>query len=173
MILPFEGAIPQVQKNVFLAPQSVVIGDVVIGENSSVWFNSIVRGDVNFIRIGSRTNIQDLSMVHVTNKNSPKASPTHIGDDVTVGHRVIIHGCTIGSRCLIGMGAIIMDGAVIGDDCIIGAGSVVTEKTVIPAGSLAFGSPAKVIRPLKENELKFLPVSAEHYVKLASSYLSA
>lgn len=170
-IVPFGGHFPKIGRKVFLAKDCVVIGEVELGQDSSVWYKSVIRGDVNSIKIGERTNIQDLSMVHVTNRDAKRPASTKIGDDVTVGHRVIIHGCEIGHRCLIGMGAIVMDRVKIGDDCIIGAGSIVTEGTVIPPKSLAFGSPAKVIRELTQAELDWLPKSAEHYSKLAKKYM--
>ncbi|MBI2339301.1 MAG: gamma carbonic anhydrase family protein [Deltaproteobacteria bacterium] len=171
MILPYEQTSPKIHPTVFLAPQAVVIGDVEIGEGSSVWFQTVVRGDVNSIRIGKRTNIQDLSVVHVSNADGPKPAKTIIGDDVTVGHRVILHGCTIGNGCLIGMGSILMDDVVIGDGAVIGAGSLVTEKTEIPPGQLAFGRPAKVIRPLTEMERAVVPYLSNHYAELARTYL--
>jgi carbonic anhydrase/acetyltransferase-like protein (isoleucine patch superfamily) len=160
MIFPYRGNWPKIHETAFIAPSADLIGDVEIGELSSVWFQCVIRGDVHRIRIGNRTNIQDHSMLHVTRVKSPLT----IGDEVTVGHRVTLHGCTIGSRVLIGMGAIILDDAEIGDDCIIGAGALVTKKTKIPPRSLVFGSPAKVIRELNEEELAFLPKSAANYV---------
>lgn len=172
MILPFENKTPQIGAGCFLAPQSVVIGDVQLGEGSSVWFQTVIRGDVNSIRIGKKTNIQDLSMVHVTSRDAPKPAATVIGDLVTIGHKAIVHGATIGNRCLIGMGSIILDGAVVEDDCMIGAGAVVTMGTRIPAGHLAFGNPAKVVRPLTDAEKVFLSQSAEHYFKLAQKYVN-
>jgi carbonic anhydrase/acetyltransferase-like protein (isoleucine patch superfamily) len=150
------------------------VGEVEIGEQSSVWFQVVIRGDVNSIRIGARTNIQDHSMLHVTRPNQKGGASSGaklvIGDDVTVGHRVTLHGCTVGSRVLLGMGAIVMDGAEIGDDCIIGAGALVTQGTKIPAGSLAMGVPAKVVRPLKPEEIAFLKKSAANYVGDAADY---
>lgn len=171
MIFPYSSFTPKVPANCWIAPQASVIGNVEMGEGTSVWFGSVIRGDVNSIRIGSKTNIQDLSMVHVTNEGAPRPAPTVIGDEVTVGHRVILHGCTVGNRCLIGMGAILLDGVTVGDDCIIGAGSLVTQGTQIPAGSMVFGSPAKVVRPLKDAERAMLVPSARHYFELAQRYL--
>lgn len=159
---------PQLGKEVFIADGARIIGDVQIGDQSSIWFNSVLRGDVAPIKIGSRTNIQDNSVVHGTWN---KAAST-IGDDVTVGHSVILHGCTIGHLCLIGMGSIIMDLAVIGDRCIVGAGSLVTEGSVFPSGVLILGRPGKVIRPLTEKELQFLPQSANNYRTYSSWYES-
>lgn len=169
-ILSYCGAIPRVHDSVFLASNSAVIGDVEIGEGSSVWFGTVIRGDVHSIRIGQNTNVQDLSVIHVTTPESGKPAATTIGDNVTIGHRVILHGCTIGDGALIGMGSIVMDGAVIGKNSIVGAGSLVTEGTVIPEGHLALGSPAKVKRPLTETEIAGLSLSAEHYRELAARY---
>ena len=163
---------PTIPKTCFIAPQAVVIGNVTIGEDSSIWFNTVIRGDVNSIRIGKKTNIQDLCMVHVSNDDGPQPSPTVIGDYVTVGHRAIIHGATVHNFCLIGMGAILLDRVMIGENCVIGAGSLVTEGANIPAGHLAFGSPAKVIRPLTETEISLIRFSAEHYATLAKKYIA-
>ncbi len=160
MILPHHGKWPEIHETAWIAPSADVIGEVSMGERSSIWFQVVVRGDVNWIKIGARTNIQDHSMLHVTRRKSPLT----VGDEVTVGHRVTLHGCTIGNRVLLGMGAIVMDDAVVGDDCIIGAGSLVTQRTVIASGSLVMGSPAKVVRTLKPEELAFLKQSAENYV---------
>lgn len=159
---------PKIHETAFVAPSADIIGDVEIGPQSSVWFQVVIRGDVNTIRIGKRTNIQDHSMLHVTRKTSPLV----IGDEVTVGHRAMIHGCTIGSRVLIGMGAIILDDARIGDDCIIGAGALVTKGMVVPSGSMVIGMPGKVTRPLKSEELAFLPQSAQNYVADSADYQS-
>ncbi|HBF12191.1 MAG TPA: gamma carbonic anhydrase family protein [Deltaproteobacteria bacterium] len=169
-LFSFDSIQPKIHASCFVAPQACVIGDVEIGEGSSIWFQTVVRGDVNTIRIGKKTNIQDLCMVHVTNRDAPKPAPTVIGDEVTVGHRVVLHGCTIKDRCLIGIGSIILDGAVIEEECMIGAGSLVTPGTIIPRGHLAWGSPAKVTRPLTAAEKKFLRLSAAHYAQLAKKY---
>lgn len=166
MLLPFKGKWPAIHETAWIAPSADVIGDVEIGAHSSVWFGCVVRGDVNTIRIGARTNIQDLSMCHVTRRKAPLV----IGDEVTVGHRVVLHGCTIGNRVLVGMGAVIMDHAEIGDDCIIGAGALVTEGKKIPSKSLVIGSPARVVRELTAEELAFLPKSAENYVGDSTEY---
>ena len=128
----------------FIEDTGVVIGDVVMGEHCSIWFNTVIRGDVHYIRLGNRTNVQDLCMLHVTHDTHPLI----IGSDVTVGHSVVLHGCTIKDRVLIGMGAIIMDGAVIGEDSVVGAGALVTEGTIVPPKSLILGSPAKIARPV-------------------------
>lgn len=168
MIRTFQGIKPTIAASAFIEETAVVIGDVVIGEESSVWFHAVVRGDVHSIRIGRRTNIQDLSVVHVTHDTHP----TVLGDDVTVGHHVVLHGCTIKDRVLIGMGALIMDGAVIGEDCVVGAGALVTERTIVPPKSLILGAPAKVKRPVTEAELAWIRESAQNYVKYARQYLA-
>lgn len=168
MIRTFQGIRPTIADSAFIEETAIIIGDVVISEESSVWFNSVVRGDVHYIRIGRRTNIQDLCVLHVTHDTAP----LNIGDEVTVGHRVVLHGCTVKDRVLIGMGAIIMDGAVIGEDSIVGAGSLVTEGTVVPPKSLIFGSPARIRRPATEKELAWISESAENYVRYARWYLS-
>jgi len=168
MIKPYRGVLPTIASSAFVEDTAVVVGDVVIDSESSVWFNTVIRGDVHYIRIGHRTNIQDLSLLHVTHDTHPLI----IGDDVTVGHHVTLHGCTIRNRVLIGMGSIVMDGAIIADDCIIGAGSLVTEGTVIPSHSLALGSPARVSRPLNEKEIAWLKESANNYVQYARQYMT-
>lgn len=168
MILPFKDKNPQIDSSVYIVDNAVVVGDVVIGEKSSVWFNAVVRGDVNYIRIGRRTNIQDGCVLHVSRKDYPLV----IGDGVTVGHNVTLHACTIASNCLIGMGAVVMDGSDIGQNCIIGAGALVTPHTVISPGNMAVGSPAKVKRKLSEEEIQSIRDSAEHYVSDIQSYLS-
>lgn len=164
----YDGKNPAWDDSVFVAGSADVIGDVEIGSGSSIWFGCVVRGDVHHIRIGNNTNIQDLTVVHV----AAGKYPTIIGDDVTIGHRALIHACTIGNRCLIGMGAIIMDGAVIGDDCIIGAGSLVTEKTMVPSGSVVMGSPAVIKREIRDGEKSWIKKSAENYFQLSRKYLS-
>lgn len=157
---------PRCEGGVFVAEGAHVIGDVVLGAESSVWFNCVVRGDVHRIRIGARTNVQDLTMCHV----SSGTHPLTIGADVTIGHRAVVHGCTIGDRVLVGMGAIVLDGAVIEDDVLLGAGSLVTPGTRIPSGTLALGQPAKPKRPLTDEERASLAASAAHYVRVARSY---
>jgi carbonic anhydrase/acetyltransferase-like protein (isoleucine patch superfamily) len=167
MIRTFQGITPTIPQSCFIEDTGVVIGDVVMGEQCSVWFHAVIRGDVHYIRIGHRTNIQDLCMLHVTHDTHPLI----IGSDVTIGHHVVLHGCTIKDRVLIGMGAIIMDGALIGEDSVIGAGALITEGTHIPSKSLALGSPAKVRRPITEEELAWIRESSANYVKYASLYL--
>ena len=167
MLRPYKGIVPTIAAGVFIEDTAVVIGDVVIGSSSSVWFNAVIRGDVHAIRIGARTNVQDLSLLHVTHNTYPLT----LGDDITVGHHVVLHGCTIGNRVLVGMGAIIMDGVVIEEDCIIGAGALVTGGQRIPSKSLIVGSPARVKRALSEAELQWIKTSAQNYVRYAQDYL--
>jgi carbonic anhydrase/acetyltransferase-like protein (isoleucine patch superfamily) len=168
MIRAFQGTLPVIPKSAFIEETAVVIGDVVMGEHCSVWFNSVIRGDVNYIRLGDRTNVQDLCMLHVTHDTAPLV----IGSDVTIGHHVVLHGCTIKDRVLIGMGSIIMDGAVIGEDCVVAAGALVTERTIVPPKSLVLGSPAKVKRSVTDKELAWIRESARNYVQYARQYLS-
>jgi carbonic anhydrase/acetyltransferase-like protein (isoleucine patch superfamily) len=165
-ILPYDGKAPRLAVSAFLAEGSVVVGDVEIGDASSLWFGTIVRGDVNHVRIGARTNVQDMSVVHVTSRTLP----TVIGDDVTVGHRAVLHGCTIRDRCLVGIGAIVLDGAVVGPDAMVGAGALVPPGMVVPPGALVIGAPAKVKRPLTADELAFLRTSAANYAGYAARY---
>lgn len=165
-IIPFKGTQPRIGRDVFLASGACVIGDTVIGDESSIWFNTVVRGDVHSIRIGARTNIQDNTMVHVTQGQSGCA----VGDDVTIGHNAVIHACTIGDLCLIGMGAVILDKAVIGRGSLVGAGALVTQGKVFPPGSLIMGSPAKVVRALTADEIEKLKDSARHYINTAKAY---
>ena len=160
MILPFRGIWPKIHETAFVAPSADIIGDVEIGDHSSIWFQAVIRGDVHRIRIGNNTNIQDHSMLHVTRKKSS----LQIGNDVTIGHRVMLHGCTLGNRILVGMGVIILDDAEIGDDCLIGAGTLITQKVKIPPKSLVLGAPGKVVRPLNEKEIASLAQSAANYV---------
>lgn len=166
MILPHHGTWPLIHETAFVAPSADVIGEVEVGAQSSIWFQCVVRGDVNTIRIGNRTNVQDHSVLHVTRRKSRLV----IGDEVTIGHRATLHGCTIGNRVLIGMGAIVLDDAVIGDECIVGAGALVTKGTNIPPRSLVLGSPARVARALRPEELEYLSRSAENYVGDAMDY---
>ena len=173
MLLKFKDWTPTLKKNAWVAEGSSVIGRVSMGEDSAVWFGCVVRGDVHFITIGDRTNIQDLSMIHVTHHKKDDMSdgnPTHIGNDVTVGHRVMLHGCTVEDACLIGMSATILDGAVIGKESIVGAGSLVTKNKVFPPRSLIMGSPAKVVRSLSDEEVEELYASAARYVKFKNQY---
>lgn len=167
MIHNFCGKTPVLAATVFIEASAQVIGDVEIGEHSSIWFNSVVRGDVNWIRIGHHTNIQDCSVLHVT---SERFSLT-IGNYVTMGHRVIAHGCVIHNRCLIGMGSVILDGAVIGEDSIVAAGAVVPEGMVVPPRSLVAGVPGKIKRHVTNEELHRIAEGWTHYVELKNIYL--
>ena len=174
MIHKFKNYTPNIGDKSWIAPSADVIGEVSCGENCSIWFGCVVRADVNYIKIGKRTNIQDLSMIHVTHyKKADKSdgNPTIIGDDVTVGHRVMLHGCTIEDACLIGMSATILDGAIIAKESIVGAGSLVTKNKVFPPRSLIMGSPAKVIRELSDDEVKELYASASRYVEFKNDYV--
>jgi len=166
MIYVFGGVAPALEGEVFVAPSATVLGDVRLGAGASVWYGSVVRGDVGRIAIGARTNIQDLSVVHVTTGSFD----THIGAEVTVGHRVILHGCTIHDRVLVGMGAVVMDGAEVGSYSIIGAGALVTPGASIPEGSLVLGSPGRVVRSLTEAERDDIEAHAERYVTLAARH---
>ncbi len=168
MVRTFQGITPTIPKSAFIEETALVIGDVVIGEESSVWFNAVVRGDIHYIRIGARTNIQDLSILHVTHDTYPLV----LGDEVTIGHHVVLHGCTVKDRVLVGMGAIIMDGAVIGEGSVVGAGALVTERTVVKPNSLILGSPAKVKRPVTQKELAWISESSQHYVRYARQYMT-
>lgn len=165
MIIKLDNLSPKIHETSWVADNACVIGDVEMGENSSVWYSSSVRGDAGSIKIGKNTNIQDNSVVHVTPEY-----PVIIGDNTTIGHNVILHGCTIGDNVVIGMGAIILNGAVIGDNSIVGAGALVTEGKEIPANSLAFGSPSKVVREVREDEIKMNLVNADEYVKKAKRH---
>jgi carbonic anhydrase/acetyltransferase-like protein (isoleucine patch superfamily) len=166
---------PSLGKNVYLHPSCQVIGDVTLGDDSSVWCNTVLRGDVNRIVIGRGTNVQDLSMGHVSHKTheKPEGSPLIVGDFVTIGHSVILHGCSIGNECLIGMGTIVLDDAVIPGRVVIGAGSLVTERKVLESGMLYMGRPAKAVRKLSNEEITYLMYSAEHYMRLKNDYLSS
>jgi carbonic anhydrase/acetyltransferase-like protein (isoleucine patch superfamily) len=163
IVRPFGSTTPRLGSNVYLAETAVVIGDVELGEDVSVWYGSVLRGDVGWIRVGARSNIQDLSMLHM----SRDWSNAEIGEDVTVGHRVIIHGARVGSGALIGMGAILLDNAVVGEEALVGAGSVVTSGTEVPRRHLVQGAPARVIRELDEAEWTSGKKIAARYVELA------
>jgi len=174
MILKFKQWYPKIAKNVFVAPSADIIGNVEIGEDSSIWFGTVIRGDVHYIKIGARTSIQDLSMIHVTHYKKSDMSdgyPTIIGDDVTIGHKVMLHGCKIGNGCLIGMSATILDGAEIGEGSIVGAHSLVTQNKKFPPRSLIMGSPAKVVRELSDEEVAGLIEHAKRYVEFKNEYI--
>ena len=155
----FKGQRPTRHASAWVAPSADVIGDVVLGEDVSVWFRAVIRADNTRIPIGARSNVQEGAMLH-----SDPGSPLTIGEDVTIGHHAILHGCTIGDRVLIGMGATVLNNAVIPDDCLVGAGALVTEGKTFPPGSLIVGSPAKAVRQLDERAIAMLKVSAAHYV---------
>ena len=167
MIRSFNNTFPKIHETAFVTDDAIVIGDVEIGEDSSIWFGSIVRGDVNYIRIGARTNIQDATVIHV----SSRTHPTILEDEITIGHRVTLHGCHVESGCLIGIGSILMDGVRVGTQSLVGAGSLLTPGTQIPPRSLVLGSPARVKRELTDGELTFLDRSWRNYVELKSKYV--
>lgn len=171
---PFKNIMPQVGARSYIDMASSVIGDVIIGEDSSIWPMVAIRGDVNHIRIGDRTNVQDGSVLHVTHKGplSPDGNALYIGSDVTIGHGAVVHACTIEDECLIGMGSVILDGAVIEKGTIVGAGSVVSSGKVLAGGYLYLGSPARQVRELSQQEKDFLGYSAQHYVALKDEYLA-
>ncbi len=173
MILNYKNLSPKIGKKSWIAPSADIIGDVTLGEDCSIWFGTVIRGDVHKIVIGDRVSVQDLSMVHVTHykkEDKSDGNPTIIGDDVTIGHRVMLHGCTIKNGCLIGMSATILDGAIISEESIVGAGSLVTKNKIFPPRSLIMGSPAKVIRELNDKEIKELYASAKRYVSFKDNY---
>ncbi|MFT5835230.1 MAG: carbonic anhydrase/acetyltransferase-like protein (isoleucine patch superfamily) [Sulfurimonas sp.] len=173
MTYTFKGVEPTLGKNTWIAPSADVVGNVTFGSDCSIWFGTVIRGDVHYITIGDRVSVQDLSMIHVTHyKKADKSdgNPTIIGDDVTIGHRVMLHGCTIENACLIGMSATILDGAVIGKESIVGASALVTKNKVFPPRSLIMGSPAKVVRELNDAEVKELYASASRYVEFKNEY---
>jgi carbonic anhydrase/acetyltransferase-like protein (isoleucine patch superfamily) len=173
MLYNFKNIKPSLGIGTWVAPSADVIGDVTCGKDCSIWFSTVIRGDVHYITIGDRVSIQDLSMIHVTHYKKDDRSdgnPTIIGDDVTIGHKVMLHGCTIEDACLIGMGATILDGAIIGKESIVGACSLVTKNKKFPPRSLIMGSPAKVVRELNDEEIKELYASASRYVEFKSHY---
>jgi len=168
------GQHPRIAVGVYIDPASVVIGDVEIGEGSSVWPMTVIRGDIHRIRIGARTSVQDGSVLHVTHAGpyNPNGFPLIIGDDVTIGHKVMLHGCTIGDRILIGMAAVIMDGAVVHNEVIVGAGTLVPPGKVLESGYLYLGNPARRVRALTDKELKYFHYTARRYSDLAAEYLA-
>ncbi|MDH5435964.1 MAG: gamma carbonic anhydrase family protein [Gammaproteobacteria bacterium] len=171
-IRTFENFTPKIDTTAFIDETALVLGDVVIGADSSIWPMTTVRGDVNSIRIGQRTNIQDGSVLHVTHDGefAPGGFELTIGDNVTVGHGVILHACTVGNYCLVGMGATVLDGAILEDYAMVGAGSLVSPGKVIEGGYLWLGSPARKVRVLTEKEKKWLEYSADHYVQLKNRH---
>jgi carbonic anhydrase/acetyltransferase-like protein (isoleucine patch superfamily) len=164
---------PRIAADAYIDPDAVVIGDVEIGSGSSVWPMTVIRGDIHRIRIGDRTSVQDGSVLHVTHAGpyNPDGFPLIIGDDVTIGHKVMLHGCTLGNRILVGMAAVIMDGAVVQDEVIIAAGTLVPPGKVLEGGCLYKGSPARKARPLTEKETRFFHYTSKRYVDLAALYL--
>lgn len=171
-IIPHHSIQPQVHTSAYIHPSAQIIGETILGADVSVWCNAVIRGDVNHIHIGAGTNIQDLSMLHVSHKSAWDAigAPLVIGERVTVGHSVILHGCTIGDECLIGMGSIVMDKAVLEPRVLLGAGSLVPEGKTLQSGYLYLGRPAKQLRLLTPEELAYFDYSAQHYIALANSY---
>jgi len=170
----FNGITPKLGKNVFIDASAVVIGDVVLGDDVSVWPCAVIRGDMHYIRVGSRTSVQDNAVLHITHASenfNPEGFPLNIGEDVTIGHAAVLHGCTIGNRVLIGIGAIVNDGAEIEDDVILGAGALVPPGKKLPSGYVYVGNPVKQLRPLTEDERSFLPYSPQNYIKLKNQYL--
>jgi carbonic anhydrase/acetyltransferase-like protein (isoleucine patch superfamily) len=172
MIRSFQDKTPSIGKDCYIDETAVVIGDVVLGENCSVWPLVAIRGDINRIRIGDKTNIQDGSVLHVTHSGpySPEGAELHVGNEVTIGHKVLLHGCRIGNRCLVGMGSIVADNAIVEDEVIIGSGSLVPPGKRLESGYLYLGSPVQQKRRLSDDEIDYLAYVAEHYVKLMQKY---
>jgi carbonic anhydrase/acetyltransferase-like protein (isoleucine patch superfamily) len=169
MLRPHKGRHPRVHPTAFVDPSAQVIGDVEIGESSGVWMNAVLRGDVHQIRMGARSNVQDGTIVHVMTGTHP----TTIGDEVTIGHGAIVHGCTLGSRILVGMGAILLNGVVVGDDSIVAAGSLLPEGMAVPPRSLVMGSPGQIRRTLAEDEVTSIREYADRYVTYRLGYMQA
>ena len=168
MLRPYKGATPRVHATAYIDPSAQVIGDVEIGEASSIWMNAVVRGDVNWIRIGARSNVQDGSIVHVM----IQTHPTTIGDEVTIGHGAVVHGCTLHDRILIGMGAIVLNGVEVGEDSIVAAGTLLSEGTRVPPRSLVMGSPGRVKRELTDTDLESIRAYAQRYVGYRLDYMN-
>lgn len=168
------GKSPQLGRGVFVDPSAVVIGDVELAEDCSVWPLTVIRGDMQRIRIGARTSVQDGSVLHITHAGpfNPDGYPLNVGEDVTIGHKVLLHGCSIGNRVLVGMGSIVMDGAVVEDEVIIGAGSLVPAQRRLASGFLYMGSPARQVRPLTDKERSFFAYTAANYVRLKDEHLA-
>ncbi|WP_337056071.1 gamma carbonic anhydrase family protein [Pseudomonas sp. USHLN015] len=173
-IRTYRGTAPRLGQRVFVDRSAVVIGDVELGEDSSVWPFALIRGDMHRIRIGARTSVQDGSVLHITHAGpfNPDGFPLLIGDDVTIGHKVTLHGCTLGNRILVGMGSIVMDGAMVEDEVVIGAGSLVPPGKRLESGFLYIGSPVKQARPLSDKERAFFTYSAANYVKLKDLHIA-
>ncbi len=167
LILPYKGTTPTIGKDVFIAPNATVIGNVTIGDRSNIWFNVLIRGDDHWIKIGERTNIQDGTVVHL----SIDVAPTFIGSDITIGHGAIIHGCTLQDRCMVGIGAIVLDGAIVETGAIVAAGAVVSPGKRVPSGEMWAGCPAKKAREVRPEEFAYIDQNAVHYCGLAGEYL--
>jgi carbonic anhydrase/acetyltransferase-like protein (isoleucine patch superfamily) len=165
-VLPFDGVMPSLGRDVFVASNATLVGKVVIGDESNVWFGAVLRGDVGSITIGQRTNIQDLAMIHMTGG----VSNARLGDDVTVGHAAVLHGCDVGNRCLVGMGSILLDNVVVGDESVIGAGALLPQRMVVPPRSLVLGRPARIVRAVNETERRMGLEGAQTYLELARKY---
>ncbi|WP_066566147.1 gamma carbonic anhydrase family protein [Snodgrassella sp. CFCC 13594] len=174
-IRPYLTTMPSIGAGCYIDDMAVIIGDVALGENVSIWPFAVIRGDVNHIEIGRNSNVQDHCMLHVSHKSKtkPDGSPLHIGEDVTIGHHVTLHGCTIGNRVLVGINTVVLDDVVIDDDVMIGAGSLVPPRKHLHSGYLYVGSPVQPVRVLTEQEKAFLPYSAQHYVVVAQNHLSS
>ena len=168
MKLTYNGKVPEIHESAYVAGSAIVLGDVVIGAGSSVWFNAIVRGDENYIRIGARTNVQDNCVLHVTHKTHP----LFLGDDITIGHGAVVHGCRIKNVCLIGIGAVVLDGAVVGEQSIVAAGSVVKEGMIVPPRTLVAGVPAVVKRELTREDIDYIMSLTNNYVEITKIYSS-
>ena len=170
LILPHHGVSPTIPSTAFVAPKATIIGDVVLGENTSIWFHAVLRGDVNYIRIGDRTNIQDNSTIHVTRETHP----TLVGCDVVGGHNILLHGCVIKDRVLIGMGSIVLDGVEVGEESIVGAGTMITPGTKIPPRSLVLGRPGRVVRQVTDREVEdMILAGVRHYLAYKETYSRA
>ena len=170
----YQGITPRIGNSVYIHASAAVIGDVELGDNASVWPGTVIRGDVNFVRVGAGTNVQDSSVLHVSHKSSwnPAGAPLIIGSHVTIGHKVILHGCTIEDESLIGMGSIIMDKVIVQKHVLVGAGSLVPEGKILESGYLYLGSPARKVRKLTDKELEHFMYSANHYIRLKNQYLN-
>ena len=168
-LLPYRGILPAIDASTFVAPGAAIIGDVSVGPDSGIWFGCVLRGDVNHIRVGARTNLQDGTVVHVTRRTHP----TLIGDDITIGHRVLLHGCTLHDRCFIGMGATLLDGVIVESDAMVAAGALVTPGKRIPAGELWGGTPARFMRALTEEDRQFFRTNVANYTELGREYREA
>ena len=169
LILPYNGVFPKIHPSVYIADNATIIGDVTIGQNSSIWFNSIIRGDVQKIEIGNNTNIQDGTIIHVTRVTGP----TIIGDNVTIGHKALLHACTAESDSFIGMGSIMLDFSIISSNSMLAAGAVLTPKKQIAQGQIWAGNPAKFFRNMRQEEIQHIQTSADNYVKLGQEYKNA